>query len=295
MVPRPPSLPVHHLGSNAPTGLRVAVQRFNQDHPTRSMSAHQHGFFELMYLEAGGGVHFVNGAELPTTAGDLYLLAPGDVHDVSRLTTAHGWVIVFEPEAIGVSELRARVSLPGELLLLSFMRPLDDMAVRLRVPVERRGWWTGLTSSLQEELRAPQLGHADAVRWSLSLLLLETARLAERHLPRLSLADRPLLERVFAFIETHFRDPISLQDVVQAAGRSRSHVTKVVRQETGRSVVAWIKARRLTEARLLLLQSELSIEQIALASGFSDMSYFSRVFRRQHGVSPRRWREARRP
>ena len=254
------------------------------------MRAHQHGFFELMYLETGGGVHFVNGTELQTSAGDLYVLAPGDVHDVSHLTTAHGWLVVFEPEAVGVPA-QARVSLPGELLLLSFIRPSGETA-RLHIPPERRGWWTSLAASLRDELKNPQLGHADAARWSLSLLLLEAARLAETHLAVLSAAGKPLLERVFAFIEARFREPISLKEVVEAVGRSRSHVTAVVRRETGRSVLAWITARRLAEARLLLLQG-LPVEQVALASGFSDVSYFSRVFRREHGVSPRHWREAR--
>lgn len=288
-----PAVPIHHLSGATPTGLRVAAQRFDQSHPTRTMSTHRHGFFELLYLEVGGGVHTVNGLRLEAATGDLYLLAPGDVHDVSGLTEAKGWLIVFEPEALGLPATPGAISLPGNLLLLSFLRPPSEVAVRFYVPRDRRAWFAGLTASLRTELAASRLGHADAVRWSLSLLLLEAARLAENHLGTLSPASRPLLERVFAFIEAHFHEPISLKDVVAAVGRSRASVTATVRRETGRSVVDWINARRLAQARLLLMETGMSIEQVALASGFSDVSYFSRLFHREIGESPGRWQEAR--
>jgi AraC-like DNA-binding protein len=63
-----------------------------------------------------------------------------------------------------------------------------------------------------------------------------------------------------------------------------------VRRRTGRTVGDWIIERRMTEARRLLSDTRLTIAEIARRVGISDPGYFSRQFRRTHGVSPRKWR-----
>ena len=73
-------------------------------------------------------------------------------------------------------------------------------------------------------------------------------------------------------------------------GRSRSHLTALVRRETGRTVLEWITERRLAEARRLLLDTDLSVERVALASGFSDAAYFTRRWRVAMRTTPHAWR-----
>ena len=68
------------------------------------------------------------------------------------------------------------------------------------------------------------------------------------------------------------------------------HLTTVVRRRTGRTVQEWIIERRMAEARSLLSDTELPVGEIARRVGMSDPGYFSRLFRRTHGTSPREWR-----
>jgi AraC-like DNA-binding protein len=70
------------------------------------------------------------------------------------------------------------------------------------------------------------------------------------------------------------------------------HLTTVVRRRTGRTVVEWISERRMAEARTLLAETDFSVGEIARRVGMADPGYFSRVFRRAHGNSPRSWRGA---
>ena len=73
-------------------------------------------------------------------------------------------------------------------------------------------------------------------------------------------------------------------------GDLRRHLTTVVRRRTGRTVQEWIIERRMAEARSLLSDTELPVAEIAWRVGMFDPGYFSRQFRRTHGVSPREWR-----
>ena len=91
-------------------------------------------------------------------------------------------------------------------------------------------------------------------------------------------------------IDCHLSEPLSLRDVARELGMTPGHLTTVVRRRTGRTVQEWIIERRMAEARSLLSDTELSVGEISRRVGMSDPGYFSRLFRRAHGTSPRKWR-----
>ncbi|CAN0626065.1 AraC family transcriptional regulator, positive regulator of tynA and feaB [Burkholderia multivorans] len=101
-------------------------------------------------------------------------------------------------------------------------------------------------------------------------------------------------QRALRYIEERFAQAaLQPADVARAIGISERYLQKIFsdRQET---IASLIRQRRLLEARRLLAnrrQSGLSVTQIALIAGFSDPAHFSRVFRRETGVSPVQYQE----
>jgi YesN/AraC family two-component response regulator len=102
--------------------------------------------------------------------------------------------------------------------------------------------------------------------------------------------DYPSLSAIFQFIEAHYHQSISLNDVATIAGYSPAYLTNLVQEQTGRTVKQWIVERRMFQARQLLLHSSKTIRQVAEASGYADAGYFTRQFRKFHGASPQVWR-----
>ncbi len=100
----------------------------------------------------------------------------------------------------------------------------------------------------------------------------------------------PKLTQVFRFIEAQYRQPISLNDIAQAVGYSPAYLTNLMQLQTGRSVKRWVTERRMAQARLLLETTVQSVQQIAEAVGYNDVSYFIRQFRQLHDTSPQAWR-----
>lgn len=105
-------------------------------------------------------------------------------------------------------------------------------------------------------------------------------------------SNNPLIVRVLNFIELNFNRPISLKDVAAELKYSPSYLTNLVKCKTGKTVNRWITERRLAEARYLLLKTNQSVEQIAYAVGYLDVSYFFRQFRRHHTKTPQTWRKS---
>lgn len=108
-----------------------------------------------------------------------------------------------------------------------------------------------------------------------------------------SLAEDPLLARVFDLIERRYADtdaPIGCREVAELVGLTSGHLTTVVRQRTGRTVGQWITERRMREARWLLADTDLTVAAIAGRSGYRAPGYFVRRFRTENGMPPLSWR-----
>jgi len=262
--------------------------------------AHSHEFLVLCYFGRGGGSLRLANRQWPVEAGDAYVISPGEVvgagDDAHGLRGAEGWSVFFPPEVLGSQAPGAFLSWRSHPLLFSFVRGAGNPgAQRLRVPPGDRPSWSGRFSALERELRERRDGHREAALSHLTLLLVELSRLSADVVGDLRLKDEPLLAEVFRFIEERYHEPISLKDVARAVGLSRSHLTTVVRLKTGRAVGEWISERRMAEARKLLVQTDLTVEEVGRRVGYGDPAYFVRKFRSAHSMTPLGWRRAGRP
>ncbi len=102
--------------------------------------------------------------------------------------------------------------------------------------------------------------------------------------------DCPKLSPVFQFIDSHYQQPINLGDVAQAAGYTPAYLTNLAQSHTGKTVKKWITERRMAQARQMLKNTAHPIKQIAEETGYTDAGYFTRQFRKLHGVTPKAWR-----
>jgi YesN/AraC family two-component response regulator len=100
------------------------------------------------------------------------------------------------------------------------------------------------------------------------------------------------LSPVFAFIEANYQQSISLGDVARAAGYSPAYLTNLAQELTGYSIKRWITERRMSQARMLLCETEQPVRQIAESVGYPDVGYFTRQFRQLHGDPPQSWRNS---
>ncbi len=113
---------------------------------------------------------------------------------------------------------------------------------------------------------------------------LTTAQLAGQA-PSLANTD-PRIDRAIDYIEANLAEDLSIAAIANVAGMSPSWFQSAFRAFTGQPVFAYVRARRLERARLLLAGPRLSLSQIAFACGFSSHSHMSRLFRARFGASP---------
>lgn len=281
------------------TTLRLeagAMSELDPDH------AHAHTFLAVIYFDRGGGSIRLADREWTVRSGDLFAIAPGEViaagADVLGLAEASAWVVYFPPEFITTSTTGPQRSSPlawrTNPLLLSFVREAGVGGRRLQVPDSDRPAWLRRFEAIDTELSSRRFGYQEAAMAHLTLLLVDLARLAGSSVSDLRLGEDPILSRVFQIIEERFQEPLSLRDVAEAVNLTPGYLTTLLRQRTGRTVQGWIIERQMAESRRLLIETDLTIDEIAIGTGYRDPSYFVKRFRRNHGRTPLAWRHSNR-
>lgn len=94
------------------------------------------------------------------------------------------------------------------------------------------------------------------------------------------------ISKALWYIETHLGAPVALDDVAEASGLSRFHLSRTFGAVTGLPVVSYLRGRRLTEAARQLAAGAPDILQVALGVGYGSHEAFTRAFREQFGLTP---------
>ncbi len=100
-------------------------------------------------------------------------------------------------------------------------------------------------------------------------------------------------ERTLSYIDSHYMNPLTLDDVARKAGLSRFYFSRMFKKETGHSFKDYLNINRMTAAKKMLRMPDMNISQACYSVGFNDVSYFARIFKRYEGISPSEFRKKR--
>lgn len=236
-------------------------------HPTRVISSHE------LILVRQGRLELWEGEQVFTLeAGQTLHLWPG---------RRHGGVGTL-PKGLEFYWIHFEVENP------------PDLTEVIRIPqVQRLPRPDKLENLFRLFLDAQEAGDLEPVSASLmvQLMLLEVDQASRGQAPD---SDRTnaLAERARSYIHLHYARDISASRVALALGYNPDYLGRIYRQVYHCTLTEAIQRRRVKKACALLLDSDMTIEEVATACGFSDAGYFRRVFRRYQHCTPIRYRNA---
>ncbi|MEI8309925.1 MAG: AraC family transcriptional regulator [Verrucomicrobiota bacterium] len=252
---------------------------------------HFHPEVELTWIVESRGRRFVGDSIAPFREGDLVLLGPDLPHlwqnegPQQRGSRAHSVVVQFRTGFLG-QEIYTRPEFQN-------LRQLFASAAR------------GLEFSREfsrraaEELRA--LGGMSGLRALTRLLeLLEHLSTDRNARPLASLCYAPVLDRrkearlarVYAYVARHFREEVTLAGLARSASMSPAAFSRYFKRSTGRAPSDFLNDLRIEHVCRLLRETNRTVSDIALDTGFSTLTNFNRRFRERTGTTPREYRRA---
>ena len=122
----------------------------------------------------------------------------------------------------------------------------------------------------------------------LELIYLLSAHRTER-LASTGKSNKDMIEGVISFIKEDLTADLSLEKVAEYASFSPIHFHNCFKRSTGKTLREFVEEERLSRATELLVSTDMTLSEIAYASGFSSQSYFSAVFQKRKGISPRKY------
>lgn len=241
------------------------------------LKPHRHArLHQLVFIDSGGGTAHLEGAAAALAPMTLVNVPPGHVHGFRFAPGTAGYVATLAEEMR--DELLAQASdvrrLLGRTVLLQ-----ADAAVQAAM---REIW---------QEFGGRSPARALVLRGITAQLLGLVARHAlAAEAPEPERRESRLLGRFEALVEQHFAEHWSVADYARALAVTPTHLTRVVRAATGGPASQVIETRLIREARRHLVYTQASISAVAYGLGFADPAYFTRVFSRATGLSPREFR-----
>lgn len=100
-----------------------------------------------------------------------------------------------------------------------------------------------------------------------------------------------VMSRIVSELQKGYTQDISLAALSEKYSISSSHLSALIKRELGLSFSDYITSKRMQKARELLQDEQLSIESIAEAVGYHDYFYFTKVFKKNQGISPSKYRK----
>ena len=244
---------------------------------------HWHRSLELTYVLKGDWLFDVGGRRSVAKVGDLVLINGGEVHGccMKGSSPAEAITIIF-PVAF----------------LKQIYPAYEDICFVLEQ--EKAGYtqlgriFEGIYPVFKDRKTNPhyQLKLNSSFYEILYILLTEFRR--EKEVPT-AIKTQKYMERcqnIIAYIDTHYREPISLDTLSRDYGISKEHLSRTFKECLGTTFKKYLTSIRMHHAYQDLTDSDFSILQIALDNGFSDSRSFTRAFRYFYGQPPQKYRKS---
>ena len=259
------------------------------------LSLHWHEEMEITLIREGISDYRVGQDMFEARAGDLILVPPCTLHSAMEIPGKEmiSDSLVFHLDYLGAAG--------QDLAASKYLRPL--LQGRLHMPGRLRPGdkgYGGIRDVFLEALRTflerdryYEL-HLKDLLLRLLFLLFSNGYVTDEEISGSLHLSRQQFQKVLRYIGEHYSEPISIGDLAAVSGFSESYFMSMFRQNAGMTCVKYINAFRIRKAAQALENSAQPVMEIAMDSGFSNISYFNLQFRRQFGMTPREFRQQRR-
>ena len=244
-----------------------------------------HPYHEIFYVSEGRCSVFIGRRSWHLQAGDFAVIPAGVLHKTDYLSLGQNtkYIVSFTPKTARQMDAFVEEPLTADCL----------RAGRVRVPAQRReAVLTQWNRMLFEYENQP--AHAMGVcRTVLCGLLLSIARYraGEEENDGVVSPENERMQAVADYLTAHAAEDLSLPELAAVFALSPAHLSRTFRKVTGFGIREYLVHTRIQNACGLLLNTELSITEIADRCGFNDSNYFGDAFKKAVGLAPREYRK----
>ena len=261
---------------------------YNNEFPIRLYSqstyleqAHHHIEYEIFYIDKGSVEFGLEESVTVVHEGDVIFMHPGTNHYVKKIedTEYHYYAMVFDSSVLGNQGEPVRNTLDS-IRVSRFIKLPDAVLMKLR----------DATIFVKEETFGHELFVKSVLYDIISCVLLtnqyveisDNLRTEKGHTVN-------AIDVTLNYIRDHYRENISLDDVLKITSYSKSHFIRLFKKNMGMNLTDYINKYRIEKSCLELIYTSKNVTEIATENGFNTVQYFSKTFKTYMKCTPKQY------
>ena len=243
---------------------------------TSALIPHWHEHIELMYILEGECDFICAGRVYNAGAGDLMVANGSEIHSF---------------------EVKKTLSFFSVLLFPSFFDDIDFDGIRIMNTVTSDGYVKDCISDMRREYDSGKrlsdmMLKSHAYRLLAHLARNYPAENAEKSNVKIDTSHLLRLNRVLEYISENYTEKISTKELASMCYLSEAHFCRFFKSAVGKTAMEYVNQYRIEKAAVLLKNTDGQISAVAQSTGFDDINYFSRTFKKIKGLSPGEYRKS---
>lgn len=253
---------------------------------------HSHSYLQIWYVKSGNCIHWLNDIEYNLQAGDIFVLPPDVPHKVVANETKNIELIGCE----FMEEFLLGEDKTG--MYYEYIKPfmVDKDAVKPYFSLkgtavkEVEKIFERMVDEYENKKPFFELGMRAEFLKLLAIIIREYNRVPDNSENINYNKHRKSISIALDYMKDHYKEKIYLDDICKIMLVSPTYFSCIFKQITGKTFVEQLNAIRIQKAKELMMDHNKTMGRIAMEVGFSDLAYFNRVFKKEVGVSPGKFR-----
>lgn len=250
------------------------------------IKSHFHNTYELIYILEGAVLVDVNSRKYEATGGSLILISHLESHELKILGFPYKrYYLLIKPQ------LFQNVIIDPRLSSIFSHRPENFKHV-IKLEEDERYQVTLIFEQIKQEMDSHAALNLMGASALLQILFIHLYRSHPRSFPLTDLdGSMNTIHKIQKYIDEHFLEPLTLCEVSNMFFIDMFYLSRLFKKTCGFSFKEYIILQRLSRAKDLLVDGDLSITKVCNSSGFSNVNHFIRIFRNSEGITPLQYRK----
>lgn len=260
-----------------------------------NVKLHSHDCFELAYITEGSTTHTLDGEAETVHKGAYYIIDHGSVHGYSNSENIHIVNCLFLAEIIDAS--LTNCSSFDELMrvcTIHYYKQYLGLTPVNRIFYDEDGTILKLLKEMEKEYANRKIGYQEVLRGKLlEILILTMRKVVELYcdVPIEKLTDSAIIREAVHYFKANYQDKALLSTFCEKYHYNLQYISRRFKQETGLTTLEYLQKIRIEKACALLAGSKHTIREVAQQTGYDDIKFFNRVFRKLVGMTPGEYRK----
>lgn len=276
------------LNSDLPFKIYMVTNKIKQ-------AEHTHDYIQMWYVKSGECIHNFNGVNHRLTKGNIFVLPPNVYHSLACESNAELFGLEFSENFISES-----VNDNNNFLNYAYIEPFIVSTNKIKPLFPLEGSNSKTIEMLLEETLIEFENKANHYELYIKANLLKILAVITREYDKeINNEKRQILDRykssitqALEYIKQNYKNKIYLDDICKHVMMSPSYFSYVFKYITGRTLTGYVNYVRIAKAKELLKSDDKTISGVACEIGFSDAAYFNKVFKKEVGVSPLKFKKS---